>query len=220
MLHSFFRLVFSPLVLAAAAFAGFVASAQAEVILVVGDSVSAAYRMTPEQSWVHLLERRLDAAGDGRYRVVNVSASGETTGGGKARLPAALEKHAPVLVILELGGNDGLRGYPIARIKDNLDAMITETKAAGSEVLLLGMRLPPNYGRRYTEAFQALYAELASRHSLPWVEFFLDGVAGHAELMQADGIHPKAVAQRRLLDNLWPQLSVWLERRGQRRRLH
>ncbi len=209
------RFVLSRFVLfAAAAFAGFAPSVQAEVILVFGDSISSAYGMAPEQGWVHLLERRLNPAGGGRYKVVNASASGETTGGGKARLPGALKRHALDLVILELGGNDGLRGYPIVRIKRNLDEMISAAKAAGSDVLLLGMKLPPNYGRRYTEAFQAVYADLASRHSIPLVEFFLDGVAGRDELMQADGIHPKAAAQQRLLDNLWPRLDAWLEPRG------
>lgn len=193
-------------------------SATAATILVLGDSLSAAYQMEIGQGWVHLLERRLNADGENRYRVVNLSVTGETTRGVRARLPAALQEHAPDLVILELGGNDGLRGFPLQQIEDNLDAMIVESKAAGSDVLLLGMRLPPNYGFRYTRAFADLYQTLASRHQLAWVPFFLEGVAGDAGFMRSDGVHPTVSAQPLLLDNVWPALGVWMQSEAERQR--
>ena len=187
-------------------------------ILVLGDSLSSAYRMEVRQGWVHLLEQRLNANGGDRYRVVNLSAAGETTRGGQARLSAALREHAPDLVILELGGNDGLRGFPLQRIEDNLDAMIVESKAAGSDVLLLGMRLPPNYGFRYTREFASIYETLASRHRISFVPFFLKGVAGDTGFMRSDGVHPKASAQPVLLENVWPVLSVWAQSEAKHRR--
>ena len=193
-------------------------SAAAETILVLGDSLSSAYRMEVRQGWVHLLERRLDADGGSRYRVVNLSVTGETTRGGRARLPAALREHTPDLVILELGGNDGLRGFPLQQTEDNLDAMIVESKAAGSDILLLGMRLPPNYGFRYTRAFANIYETLASRHGIFFVPFFLEGVASDAGFMRSDGVHPKESAQPVLLDNVWPVFGVWMQSEAQRRR--
>ena len=186
-------------------------SANAATILVVGDSISTAYKMKVEEGWVHLLEQRLNSGAPKRHQVVNISVSGETTGAGKARLPSALKTHAPDLVILELGGNDGLRGHPIERIRANLSAMIAESKSAGSDVLLLGMRLPPNYGQRYAQAFASLYEELASNHAIALVPFFLDGVATNASFMQVDGIHPQANAQQQLLDNIWPSLMRWFK---------
>lgn len=177
-------------------------------ILVMGDSISTAHGIRPQEGWVHLLKQRVEE----RHEIINVSVSGETTGGGRVRLPDALKAHGPNLVILELGGNDGLRGYPVERIRDNLDAMIAAAKTAGSDVLLLGMKLPPNYGPRYTREFEKMYEELAEEYKLPFVPFFLEGVAA-SDGMQADGIHPTAAAQPRLLDNVWPTLSRWLSGR-------
>ncbi len=179
-------------------------------ILVVGDSLSAAYGMSVGTGWVALLGRRLTEQGY-EYRVVNASASGETTGGARARLPRALELHRPAVVILELGGNDGLRGLPVEQIRSNLGDMVEQARASGAAVLLAGMRIPPNYGPLYTEAFHGLYGELAATFDLPLVPFFLEGVALDASLMQDDGIHPNSTAQERLLDNLWPALEPLLE---------
>lgn len=176
------------------------------VILVVGDSLSAGYGVAVDATWVALLQRRLAAQGYG-YRVVNASASGETTGGARARLPRALELHKPAVVVLELGGNDGLRGLPLRQVRDNFEFMIERVRVGGAKVVLVGMRMPPNYGAQYTQQFHALYGELARKHRLPLVDFFLEGVALDEKLMQPDGIHPTAGAQPRLLDNLWPALE-------------
>jgi acyl-CoA thioesterase I len=181
------------------------------VILVVGDSLSAGYGVPIDATWVALLQRRLTAQGYG-YRVVNASVSGETTGGARARLPRALELHKPAVVILELGGNDGLRGLPVRQVRDNFQSMIAQSRAAGASVVLVGMRMPPNYGPDYTDQFHALYRELAQEHAAPLVDFFLDGVALDDNLMQADGIHPTSAAQPKLLDNLWPALQQVLKK--------
>ena len=186
------------------------AMAEERTILVIGDSISAAYGIEPEQGWVRLLQDRLDATAPA-YSVVNASISGETTGGGLARLPGALERHAPEVVIVELGGNDGLRGYPIARIRDNLARMVELAQDAGARVLLVGMMIPPNYGRRYLEAFRDTFREVAGNAGVPLVPFLLDGVATDDGLMQEDGIHPEADAQPMLLENLWPELVRMLE---------
>ncbi|MDQ2695704.1 MAG: arylesterase [Pseudomonadota bacterium] len=186
------------------------AKAAEPVILVLGDSLSAAFGMPLEQGWVSLLQQRLRASGL-PHRVVNASISGDTTRGGLARLPDALARHRPDIVILELGGNDGLRGLPLAEMEKNLAAMIGLSRAAGARVVLVEMRIPPNYGPVYSEKFRAVYADLARRHDLPLVPFFLDGVATDAALMQEDGIHPRADAQARLLDNVWPTLEPLLE---------
>ena len=185
--------------------------AESPTILVVGDSLSAAYGMRVEQGWVALLQDRLKAKGYGQ-RVVNASASGETTGGALARLPRALERHRPQVVILELGGNDGLRGLPIADVRGNFEQLIALSQRAGAKVLLVGMRIPPNYGPAYTQSFHALYGELAARHKLPLVPFFLDGIALDDGLMQEDGLHPNAAAQPKLLDQVWPKLTPLLPR--------
>ncbi len=179
----------------------------------VGDSLSAAYGLPSDQGWTTLLNRRI-AMERLPYRVVNASISGDTTAGALARLPAALERHHPAVVILELGGNDGLRGLSLERTAANLSAMTQDSRAAGARVLLIGMRLPPNYGSRYTEKFQALYHDLAAREDLALVPFLLEGVATDTTLMQADGIHPTAAAQPRLLDNVWPQLRALLDKRN------
>ncbi len=182
---------------------------EARTILVVGDSISAAYGIQREQGWVALLEERVATLAV-PHQVVNASISGDTTGGALARLPRALEIHKPDVVVIEVGGNDALRGYPINRIEHNLDAMVTLAKDAGADVLLLGMEIPPNYGARYTQAFRNVFSEVATRADAPLVPFLLDGVATDAKLMQADGIHPTAAAQPRLLENVWPTLKSLL----------
>ena len=177
----------------------------------LGDSLSAAYGIRLEQGWVALLQGRLKAKGYG-HRVINASSSGETTGGALARLPRALERHRPAVVIIELGGNDGLRGLPIAEVRGNFEQLIGLSQKAGAKVLLVGMRIPPNYGPAYTQSFHALYGELAARHKLPLVPFFLDGIALDDSLMQEDGLHPNAAAQPKLLDQVWPKLTPLLPR--------
>jgi len=175
------------------------------VLLVVGDSLSAAYGIPSGRGWVDLLDARLKAEGVA-YRVVNASISGDTTRGGRSRLPAALDRAAPRVVVLALGGNDGLRGLPVEETEGNLAAMIEAALLRGARVLLVGIRLPPNYGARYTEAFRGIYPRLAERYGLPWVPFLLEGVGGNPQLMQEDGIHPRAEAQGRILDNVWERL--------------
>lgn len=182
-------------------------------LLVLGDSLSAAYGMPLEQGWVALLEQRLAVRCPG-LAVVNASISGETSAGGVRRLPALLEQHRPRLVLIELGGNDGLRGQPLTALRSSLSTLITQSRAQGAEVVLVGMRIPPNYGRPYAEGFHALYQELAAEHEVALVPFFLVGVAGEEGMMQGDGIHPTAAAQPRLLDTLWPVLEPLLESSG------
>ncbi|SOB54080.1 arylesterase [Pseudomonas lundensis] len=184
-------------------------NAAAGTILIVGDSISAGFGLDTRLGWVSLLEQRLEREGHDD-RVVNASISGDTSAGGQARLPALLTEHKPDVVIVELGGNDGLRGQPPAQLQQNLAAMIDAAKTAGAKVLLLGMQLPPNYGPRYTEAFARVYTQLADEKQIALVPFFLEGVGGHPELMQADGLHPAAAGQKRLLDNVWPALKPLL----------
>jgi acyl-CoA thioesterase-1 len=181
------------------------------IILVVGDSLSAGYGVAVDATWVALLERRLANQGYG-YGVVNASISGDTTGGALNRLPRALELHRPAIVILELGGNDGLRGLPLKQVRANLEAMLTQVRAAGARAVLIGMRMPTNYGPAYADGFHALYGELAKKYDAPHLDFFLDKVALDPSLMQADGIHPTAKAQPILLDNLWPVLKPVLKK--------
>ncbi|WP_207062378.1 arylesterase [Motiliproteus sp. SC1-56] len=183
--------------------------ATANELLVLGDSISAAYGMEREAGWVSLLQARLDAEGV-PVEVINASISGETTSGGLTRLPGLLERHQPEWLILELGGNDGLRGTPLNLIESNLEALVEHARAAGAGVVLLGMRIPPNYGPRYAEGFYDLYGRIAKRHGLPLQPFFLEGVATRPPLMQDDGIHPTAEAQPLLLDNVWPLLEPLL----------
>jgi len=187
------------------------ARAESPKILVLGDSLSAAYGIGVEQGWVALLQARLEREGYG-HRVVNASSSGETTGGALARLPRALERHAPAVVVIELGGNDGLRGLPIADVTANFESLIRLSRGAGAKVLLIGMRIPPNYGPAYAGAFHDLYGDLARRHGLPLVPFFLDGIALDDSLMLEDGLHPNAAAQPKLLDLVWPRLEPLLAR--------
>jgi acyl-CoA thioesterase-1 len=191
------------------------ARAEAPVILVFGDSISAGYGLERvDQGWVELLKTRLKTQGYG-YQVVNASVSGETTAGGLARLPRALELHHPSIVILELGGNDGLRALPIPQFRANLTQMVTLASAAGAKVLLLGMRMPPNYGPQYTEQFAMVFSDLAQQKKLPAVPFLLNNIALTPSLMQGDDIHPNALGQPILLDNVWPALKPLLGKAGE-----
>ena len=176
----------------------------------LGDSLSAGYGIKPAQGWVALLEQRLRDQGYG-YRVVNASVSGETSGGGLQRLPRTLELHQPAVVIVELGANDGLRGLSVPLTTDNLAKIVDESKKAGAQVLLIGMRLPPNYGPRYTNDFMKMYRDIATGSKVPLVPFLLQSVALKPDLMQADGLHPTAPAQPALLDIVWPQLKPLLK---------
>ena len=178
-------------------------------ILVLGDSLSAAYGIPQEKGWVNLLRERL-AQEKYRYQVINASISGETTAGGVSRIKTELVTQRPTLLILELGANDGLRGLPLADTQRNLESIITITQKNGARVLLVGMRLPPNYGMFYAGKFQRLYADLAKRHRLALVPFMLEGMADNQNLFQADGIHPIAQAQPRIMENIWKQLRPLL----------
>lgn len=184
-------------------------AADAPTILVFGDSLSAGYGIDPARGWVSLLEAKLRGAGYA-YRVVNASVSGETTAGGLARLPRALQAQRPALVILELGGNDGLRALPVASMRENLARMIRLCKDASAQVLLLGMRMPGNYGPRFTAEFAAVYPDLARQSGVPMVPFALEGIATEPGLMQPDGIHPNEQGQPLLLANVWPVLQKML----------
>lgn len=179
-------------------------------ILVLGDSLSAARGIDERDGWVSLLKARLQQNSINR-EVVNASISGETSGGGAGRLPALLEKYQPALVILELGGNDGLRGYPIPTMRKNLQKAIDLSHQNNAQVLLVGMQIPPNYGPRYSSLFSDAYPDLADKNQIELVPFFLDGVAGHPELMQNDGIHPTEEGQPQMLENLWPSLQTLLD---------
>ncbi len=178
-------------------------------VLVLGDSLSAGYGIQIQQGWVSLLTQRLASEGYG-YQVVNASVSGETTQGGLARLPRALELHKPAVVIVELGGNDGLRGLPLTSSRANMEQIIEKSRAAKARVLLVGMMIPPNYGPRYAQEFRDMFPALAAKYSVPLVPFLLDQVALKPELMQADGIHANAQGQPQLLNNVWPKLKPLL----------
>ena len=182
-----------------------------DTLLVFGDSLSAGYGLAPDQGWASLLQPRLASRGYGQ-RVVNASVSGETTSGGRSRLPRALDQHHPAVVILEMGANDGLRGLPLATASANLGAMIDAIKASKAQVLLVGVELPPNYGPAYTSAFRKMYADLARQHHVALVPFLMEGVALDPRLMQADGLHPNAAGQPRLLDTVWKALQPLLGR--------
>lgn len=178
-------------------------------LLVLGDSLSAAYGIPLQQGWVALLQDRLKQAGY-PHQVVNASITGDTTGGGLARLPATLQDHHPALVVIELGGNDGLRGFSLDQMQANLERLVKLSRASGAEVLLLGVRLPANYGSAYDERFRQVYADVSERTQVPLVPFFLVGIAETRAGMQADGIHPDVAAQPRILDNIWPALQPLL----------
>ncbi|BFN28406.1 esterase TesA precursor [Pseudomonas sp. SCT] len=183
--------------------------ALAGTVLVVGDSISAAFGLETSQGWVHLLQQRLVEEGKS-VRVVNASISGDTTAGGLARLDPLLDEHAPEVVILELGGNDGLRGQSPMQLKQNLAGMVRKSQEAGAKVLILGMRLPPNYGQRYTTAFAEVFPKVAQETGAALVPFVLEGAAGVPSMMQGDGVHPTAEAQPVLLENVWPALEPLL----------
>ncbi len=185
----------------------------------MGDSLSAEYGIARGSGWVALLERRL-AAEKLAWRVVNASISGDTTSGGRSRLPALLQREKPAVVVIELGGNDALRGLPLNATRDNLLAMTQAAKAAGARVLIAGMQMPPNYGRQYGQQFAQLFAEVAKAEGTALVPFFLAGVAdvpGAESNFQPDRIHPVAAAQPRMLDNVWPALRPLLTRAGSAR---
>lgn len=181
----------------------------ARTLLVVGDSLSAAYGIDVKSGWVAQLQQRL-RRDQADYTVINASISGDTTANGRVRLPQALAQHRPSVVVIELGGNDGLRGLPLAEMKKNLAAMVRVAKAGGARVVLVGIKLPPNYGVRYTQDFERVYRELAKEQRVTLVPHLLDNVAGTDGLMQPDGIHPTAAAQARMLDNVWPTLRPLL----------
>jgi acyl-CoA thioesterase-1 len=180
-------------------------------ILVYGDSISAAYGMAQDRGWVALLGERLKRERPD-YSVVNASVSGETSSGGLARIDAALARHKPSLLILELGGNDGLRGLPIPQVRSNLESLVELSRKAGARVMLVGMRIPPNYGPTYTADFHRVFGDVSARLKVPLVPFFLDGIALDDDLMQEDGLHPTAAAQPRMLDQVWPVLTPLLTR--------
>ena len=181
------------------------------MILVLGDSLSAGYGISTNSGWVALLQQRLEQQGYPQ-RVVNASISGDTTSGGLARLPQALAQHRPQLVILELGANDGLRGLSLEEMRRNLVTIIDKSREQGATLLLVGVRLPPNYGALYVKKFHDVYRQLAQKHKVAFVPYLLAGVGGRADLIQADGLHPRAKAQGLILDSIWPHLLPILKR--------
>ena len=187
------------------------AAAAEKSILVLGDSLSAAYGIPRQKGWVALLEERLKRERPD-YIVVNASISGETTGGGRARLKPLLDKHRPAVLVIELGANDGLRGMPVVLIRTNLDAMIREAQASGARVLLVGMRMPPNYGEMYAQSFEAAFREVARTHRIALVPFLLEDFADKLELFQPDRIHPTEEAQPLMLERVWKELRPLLNR--------
>jgi acyl-CoA thioesterase-1 len=200
------------LILGAMAAPGFAASGT--VILVVGDSLSAEYGIARGSGWVALLQQRMDRERKGA-RVINASISGDTTAGGRSRLAALIQQHRPTHVVIELGGNDALRGLPIASTRDNLSAMVKTVQASGAQALLVGMQVPPNYGKAYTDAFAAVFTEVAQATKAALVPFLLKGVADGPraeELFQPDRIHPREAAHPIMLDNIWPTLARLLPR--------
>lgn len=185
-------------------------AAETRTVLVMGDSLSAAYGLAPEQGWVMLLGKRVQARKPG-WRVANASVSGETTAGGASRIAGELARHKPAVVVIELGANDGLRGLPLEQTRGNLERMILAAKRAGARVLLLGMRLPPNFGQHYTRGFERNYSELAKTHGTALLPFLLEPIASDREAFQADNLHPVASAQPRLRDHVWPKLEPLLK---------
>lgn len=193
-----------------------VAQSRSAVILVLGDSLSAEYGLSRDTGWVGLLTKRLAQETQGgakralQYTVVNASISGETTSGGRTRLPALLKQHRPSIVILQLGANDGLRGLPLATMRDNLNAMIDASQAANAKVLVVGMRMPPNFGREYAERFFETFGQVAREQKTGYVPFLLEGFADQLGLFQPDRIHPNETAQPLMLDTVWPRLRPLL----------
>jgi acyl-CoA thioesterase-1 len=185
------------------------ASTESPTIVIFGDSLSAGYGIEVDQSWATLLQSRLEEQGY-EHQVVNASISGETTEGGATRIDSALQDFSPDLIILELGGNDGLRGFPATRMKANLEKIVTRAKATGAAVILLGIRIPTNYGSRYSSEFEDVFRQLSVDLDVKWIEFFMEGIAMNDDLLQDDRIHPNAAAQPILLDNAWPIISATL----------
>ncbi len=182
----------------------------AKVVMIFGDSLSSGYGFDHQYGWVKLLEERLSET-TGGHTVVNASISGNTSGNGLSRIKSDLSLHNPDILILELGGNDGLRGHPPAMFKSNMKKMIEIAQENNTEVLLLGIRLPPSYGKRYSKAFESVYQQLAEQYKLPLVPFFMEGVGTNPKLMQKDGIHPNIEGQPTLLENVWPRLKSMLD---------
>lgn len=178
-------------------------------ILIVGDSLCAAYKMPKEHGWVHLMQGEIDKAKQD-YHVVNASVSGATTAAGLAIMKGALGAHQPDIIVLALGANDGLQGKPVSYITKNLETLIAQATATEAQVLLVGIRLPPNFGSRYTKPFFEQYGTLAAKYNLPLVPFLLEGVAGDPELMMSDGLHPNKHAQEKVLANVWSILKPLL----------
>ena len=179
----------------------------AKTIMIVGDSISAAYGMQAEQGWVYLLQKRLDQQYPKKHKVVNASVSGETTSGAVARLPKLLQTHKPHVVVIELGGNDGLRGQSPLLIQKNLANLIQQSQQAKATVVVLGMKIPPNYGTAYSQAFEKNYTIVSQQYKVKLMPFFLTGVAGNKNLMQSDLVHPNAKAQSILLNNAYPYIK-------------
>lgn len=179
------------------------------VILVIGDSLSAAYGMEKHKGWVNLLQKRLQAE-NRQYHVINASITGDTTRGGRSRLPQILERETPAIVVIELGGNDGLRGFALSGTRDNLTSMIEASKKANAKVLLLGVRIPANYGEKYRSQFESIFTDLAGQFDISAIPYFLQGISDNMQLMQDDGIHPSAEAQPMMLENVWPTLMPLL----------
>lgn len=184
-------------------------TANTPVVLVLGDSLSAGYGLDADTGWVSLLAARIDEMGFA-HRVVNASVSGDTTAGGLTRLPALLRRHRPEVLVIELGANDGLRGFGFDTIRENLAEIIRQARASGSRVLLTAVRLPPNYGKAYTKGFQAVFEEVSATEGVPLVPALLEGVSEYRSLMQPDGLHPTAEAQALILENVWPALEPLL----------
>ena len=180
-------------------------------ILIYGDSLSAAYGIPQQLGWVSLLQQRLEDQ-HFPYKVINASVSGETSSGGLSRLNATLDEHQPNIVILELGANDGLRGLPLSVMKDNLAQMIEQSKRSGAKVLLIGMKIPPNYGPKYSQSFKKKYQQLSQELKVPRVPFMLQGMENRPELIQDDGLHPNVQGQPIILENIWPQLKLILKK--------
>lgn len=183
------------------------ASSFAKTIMIVGDSLSAGYGINPQQGWVNLLQSRLNQQFPKQHNVVNASVSGETTSGALARLPKLLQVHKPDIVVIELGGNDGLRGQPPQMIQKNLAQLVQQSQRSKAQVIVLGMKIPPNYGTAYSTAFENNYKVISQQYKVKLMPFFMQGVAGQKSLMQKDQIHPNVTAQKILLDNAYPYIK-------------
>jgi len=179
----------------------------AKTIMILGDSLSAGYGIQPEQGWVNLLQKRLNQQYPKQHKVVNASVSGETTSGALARLPKLLQTHRPDIVVIELGGNDGLRGQPPQMIQKNLAALVQQSQKAKANVVVFGMKMPPNYGQAYSKAFENNYKVVSQQYKVKLLPFFMQGVAGNKSLMQQDQIHPNTKAQTILLNNAYPYIK-------------